>query len=318
MKLFCGSENQILTFNPLNLTLPGVNDEYGFANLYCRWRYHNKDPKQAIAFYFRNLYNKLSRFIFSLEIMYIDGRVLYHTIDQETFVWDSEGLSVITLHFYTAKAYAGLPFILEMDYTTITSPTNIGLFVSLAVVFLACLACSVCFYKCSRIIVRNANRRNNERRAQLAVIHLRNNSLPESEEVTKKNNKLFIEKLFEQELKPQKYSDKINEFKATCTICIEAFTDDSQSTVLFCKHIFHPECLKDWLMKNLIMPKCPNCNFNLLEHLGSSNDSKVEMKIEVVSNSSSNFENRTNYAILQGQRANVRIQNNNNNQLGRI
>ena len=38
----------------------------------------------------------------------------------------------------------------------------------------------------------------------------------------------------------------------------------SSTTYLFCKHIFHYECLKDWLNKNILMPKCPNCNYNVL------------------------------------------------------
>jgi hypothetical protein len=235
MNKYCGNqEKDLMTFTPMNFTLPEVNQEYGYPNLYCRWNFHNEDPLRAISFYFSNKYKKLSRFIFSMEMTYLDGRVLYHTVDQEKYIWDSQGLVQITIHFYTERSYYDLPFIFEMDYNSLSSPANIGLYVSLGVLFIAIISCSICVYKCKRLIVRNAIRRNNERRTQISAISSRANIQQEdSEEDLKRKNKLLLEKLFENELKPQKYKDSLNEFKASCTICIESFNEESMVTVLF-------------------------------------------------------------------------------------
>ena len=66
------------------------------------------------------------------------------------------------------------------------------------------------------------------------------------------------------DLKPRKYLEKINHFQTNCTICLEDYKNNSEVIYLFCKHIFHFKCLKNWLDKNILMPKCPNCNYNVL------------------------------------------------------
>ena len=52
----------------------------------------------------------------------------------------------------------------------------------------------------------------------------------------------------------------------TCTICIEEFKENkSKVSVTPCKHVFHYKCLSNWLRKNVKNPKCPNCNYNLIQ-----------------------------------------------------
>ena len=47
----------------------------------------------------------------------------------------------------------------------------------------------------------------------------------------------------------------------TCTICIEDFTENTFINELNCKHIFHIDCIKDWIqVKSQDEVKCPNCN----------------------------------------------------------
>ena len=83
-------------------------------------------------------------------------------------------------------------------------------------------------------------------------------------------NKQKIEKLFKSILLPIKYYKylgvKNGNPSSLCTICIEEYKE-GKSKVCFtpCQHVFHYKCLKDWLMKNLLNPKCPNCNYNLLK-----------------------------------------------------
>ena len=70
-----------------------------------------------------------------------------------------------------------------------------------------------------------------------------------------------IEKLLKSTLLPIKYykylGAKNGNSSSLCTICIEEFKE-GKSKVSFtpCQHVFHYKCLKDWLMKNVLNPKC--------------------------------------------------------------
>ena len=95
-------------------------------------------------------------------------------------------------------------------------------------------------------------------------------SSSESEDNLKEINTLKISKLLKTTLLPIKYNKsletKYGNYSTICTICIEEFKE-GKSKVSFtpCQHVFHYKCLKDWLMKNVLNPKCPNCNYNLLK-----------------------------------------------------
>ena len=101
-------------------------------------------------------------------------------------------------------------------------------------------------------------------------------SLRENAHVVNRNicddNKELLNKLFKKDLSPSKYTDKLNEFSSNCTICLEDYTLNSKVIRLPCKHIFHFNCLKDWLFKNLLLPKCPNCNYRVIEDGGHENN----------------------------------------------
>ncbi|CAI2380639.1 unnamed protein product [Moneuplotes crassus] len=62
--------------------------------------------------------------------------------------------------------------------------------------------------------------------------------------------------------KPKKFNSEEEE---TCSICLLKLTTHQDLTELkHCKHIFHQNCIKQWLK---IEPKCPNCNTSLLPHI---------------------------------------------------
>ena len=81
------------------------------------------------------------------------------------------------------------------------------------------------------------------------------------------NNKKILNKLLENELKAKIYTKDlaINDCES-CSICIENFEcGKSEISITPCKHIFHFSCIQKWILDNVLNPKCPNCNFNLLE-----------------------------------------------------
>lgn len=57
---------------------------------------------------------------------------------------------------------------------------------------------------------------------------------------------------------------KIKHYKAkttsspstVCCICIERFVKDQTLVELPCKHLFHDQCIKDWLEHHHICPMC--------------------------------------------------------------
>ena len=86
-------------------------------------------------------------------------------------------------------------------------------------------------------------------------------------EKKKENNKKILDKLLENELKAKIYTkDLVLNDCESCSICIENFeSGKSEISITPCKHIFHFSCIQKWILDNVLNPKCPNCNFNLLE-----------------------------------------------------
>lgn len=53
---------------------------------------------------------------------------------------------------------------------------------------------------------------------------------------------------------------KLSEAKKNCIICLEDFKSGDKATILPCLHIFHTQCVKDWLHTQ---NTCPICKFKL-------------------------------------------------------
>jgi hypothetical protein len=80
------------------------------------------------------------------------------------------------------------------------------------------------------------------------------------------SNKAKMDNLFKTELLPNVYkrNNVIND-NYNCTICMEDFIDNSSMVITTkCGHTFHEQCFKKLINKNLICPKCPNCNYLFL------------------------------------------------------
>lgn len=42
----------------------------------------------------------------------------------------------------------------------------------------------------------------------------------------------------------------------SCTICRDSFTDGTKISELNCEHIFHPECISEWMKYKQVCPVC--------------------------------------------------------------
>lgn len=84
-------------------------------------------------------------------------------------------------------------------------------------------------------------------------------------ELIKKENQEKLDQLFQSRLKEHLYKAKYNQYGGGCSICLDNFTIESKVSKTSCNHIFHHKCLKEWLFKNILCPKCPNCNSEILK-----------------------------------------------------
>ena len=105
------------------------------------------------------------------------------------------------------------------------------------------------------------------------------NARIQKEEKIKKNKEL-IKQLFENILTPKIFSkDIILNNCENCSICLDAFECDKSSVCITpCNHIFHYDCLKKWVDDNVLTPKCPNCNNNLINNLMITSQINVDRK----------------------------------------
>ncbi|CAD8131957.1 unnamed protein product [Paramecium octaurelia] len=101
----------------------------------------------------------------------------------------------------------------------------------------------------------------------------------EEKERIEKEKKLMEEK--ENQMMPEfSYAEILQKFpglknEQECEICLNAFKVQERVKVTYCTHIFHADCLKQWLNKHQTCPMCrENLNVNQLvqSHLLSSSD----------------------------------------------
>ena len=53
---------------------------------------------------------------------------------------------------------------------------------------------------------------------------------------------------------------KLDQEKKNCVICLEDFKNHDKAIILPCIHLFHKNCIKNWLKKK---NTCPICKFKL-------------------------------------------------------
>ena len=115
-------------------------------------------------------------------------------------------------------------------------------------------------------------------------------------------NKKKIEQLYKTVLRPQKFTNELlsqNCENTICSICTDNYEiEKSQVMITPCKHIFHYDCLKPWIDNNILSPKCPNCNYNILDSLLITKSMDITKKKEDYNNDNNNRDNRDNIIVI--------------------
>lgn len=66
----------------------------------------------------------------------------------------------------------------------------------------------------------------------------------------------------------------VEEEAETCCICVDEFVPEDKIRITVCDHIFHNQCLVQWLehkLKQNEKPDCPNCRKALGREIKSKN-----------------------------------------------
>jgi hypothetical protein len=262
MDYYCGTSDLQM---PVLLTLKNRGGKYGAQNLYCNWQISIPDYSSPLSLNLTNYLNPAESTLV-MEVYSSSGQRQYQTFNSQNAKWViSPGVSSIQLHFFTGSAYKNLPFQLSLK-EGVSSINAISIIITISAVVTFCFVLTLLCIRCSKRLIERRTLRNLQLQ-QLEVpnqINIVNNYFGRTQEEVLKINKEILDKMLITDLKPVKYSEKVNVFEINCTICIEDFNENSDVIVLECKHIFHFECLKDWLLRNLVLPKCPNCNYNVL------------------------------------------------------
>lgn len=141
-----------------------------------------------------------------------------------------------------------------------------------------CILCILCVGICFIIYLIKYKR--NRELYRLRAIQMANNQNAIGNHLDPNEKKIKLDKLYKTKLKKRKYSkkDNLNETTA-CSICLEEFEENkSDVSITPCLHIFHFNCLHNWLYSENSKCLCPYCNHDLLSDKPPTKRHKLEEK----------------------------------------
>lgn len=83
---------------------------------------------------------------------------------------------------------------------------------------------------------------------------IRNTDL--NERLVENENNANIQKTIEKIKKNKISSVDITDSDKTCSICLEDFCSEKEIIILDCKHIYHSDCIIEWINKDTSCPLC--------------------------------------------------------------
>ena len=154
------------------------------------------------------------------------------------------------------------------------SSSNTGLIIGIiigivALIIIIIVGVCVYFHYKKKAKLRASTTSNTNNNTNQNIITISNNNYDMNPQLLTSainHNKQQLEQLFNTELIPTIYKkNKVTNDSYNCTICMENFVENKSIIVTTkCKHSFHQKCFKIWAYKNIMCPKCPNCNYLIL------------------------------------------------------
>lgn len=280
---FCGSTT-INIDKEYNFEMPFIDERYGTQSIYCEYILKASDDDDVyynINYNFNKEYsNDFSAVHLFFIVKYSDTTSIFSDLSNPSLNKDFHTVNEIIFKVYLEKGFPTLPF--SFIVTRKNDNSKIALYITIGTILFACIICAISIYCLSKRISEKARLRQ-QALFQMAMAHqqraveVEEEDEYEQEKRMEEENKLKIEFALKNYLKPKKYLKKNGAKDGnTCTICIEDFKDKkSRISTTPCKHQFHYKCISNWLIKNVKNPKCPNCNYNLIQDVKDSDINKA-------------------------------------------
>ena len=285
-KEYCG--NSDINFDDektVEINLIKKDGKFGIANLYCEYNYEPASEEKNVFYKIKGMISGSFSYYLQADLIITNKDGNIDKMPLQNFENDYDSLKSIKIQVYCGQALSSIPFMIKIERNEIKK--NYKIFISVGIIVLVCIICGVTVYCFSRKAAENARRRQQlflelayQRRRQtqtdlngVPISPYREPSSSSESEISLTDiNTQKIEKMLKTTLAPIKYythlGDKDGNPCSVCTICIEDFKDGKSNVSMTpCQHVFHYKCLSNWLMKNVLNPKCPNCNHNLLEDM---------------------------------------------------
>jgi hypothetical protein len=318
-KEYCG--NSDINFDDektVEINLVKKDRKYGIANLYCEYNYEPASEEKNVFYKIKGMISGSFSYYFQADLIITNKDGNIDKMPLQNFENDYDSLKSIKIQIYCKQVSYSNLFIIKIERNEIKK--NYKIFISVGIIVLVCIICGVTVYCFSRKAAENARRRQQlflelayQRRRQtqtdlngVPISPYREPSSSSESEISLTDiNTQKIEKMLKTTLAPIKYythlGDKDGNPSSVCTICLEDFKEGKSNVSMTpCQHVFHYKCLSNWLMKNVINPKCPNCNHNFLEDMKTDCLKSQGLydipEIPIVKRS---FENRSNNTNLR-------------------
>ena len=258
-KKYCGDFTFSKDRTKAEITLPQINDTYGLSNLYCYYLFENTQGKETVYKLKIDLNEKFKK---SEEIILLSYKVYYTDdhFDSNLFSMNSgsssfDNVQKIEIFYYCNGTYEELPFSFEISYKK--NPKKSSLKITIVIIFLIIIICIVIIiYVINRI--KKSSRSVNSNFARVYDIQI-------SENIINENKKKIEILLNDSKLLGERISMKqFEKYGSNCSICLEEFKVGVDKVSLTpCFHVFHYNCISEWLKKNVTKITCPNCNYDM-------------------------------------------------------
>ena len=300
---YCGQTNlELNDDNIATLKIPSVNSKYGKMNLFCTYIFPSSETKDI--YYIIN-YEITSTYFDNLQIYLSieenDGKASIGALSNYRVSRSFDNVKEIRLMVYFEDSLNSIPFTFSIEEKKYN--TKLVIVIAIILIILLVLICSL--FICS--LYKKIKER---RRPSFPLVQNRERRMIIINDYDEEENKKNIQNMIKNNLSSQIYDKKMGT-KDKCSICLEELKiGKDKASITPCKHIFHYDCLSKWLLENYQLPKCPNCNYNIVEYFENQQSHKT---LTLNKNNRVNIE-AYNTVVTSNENINtITINNNNNN-----
>ncbi len=304
--IFCSGQDTLYTKNDLDKNnsikfqiQSQSSGRYGKRMLFCYYNYIDEDSNDyLINIEFSDSLTSKPQIAYGCHYKET-GEDKIENINQNTEV-NCLGCYKIFFVALLNREYTSSPFFFKITLNSKGSKFVTGFTIALIIILVitSIICCITRFYnnrsrRQLRVLLYQRARENMIRIEQEINNWNNNHSNYENNENIEETNKIKLDELFAKQMAEHLYKSEYNEYGGGCSICLDNFKKKSKVSITPCKHVFHYKCIKDWLYKNALNPKCPNCNKEVLVNdendlNGKSDETKI---IKIKKNTQNNMLN---------------------------